>query len=122
LAVPLRDIYLYAVCFVMLILVVIGLFQLVGALLAFFDPTGGVYRFPLVDGEAEIKRRLADEHPGATEEELAALVREERERLEAEERARRNFWRLERLVNALAYIVIAFPIYRYHWRKVRAGT
>lgn len=119
-----REIYYYAVSFVMLILVVIGLFQLVSATIALFEPAAGMYRYPTIAGEAEIRARLASQHPEATDEEIDAMVRDELarlERIEAEERARANYWRWQRLVNAAAFIVIALPIYRYHWRKVRAN-
>jgi len=121
LSVSLREIYFYAVSFVMLILVVIGLFQLVGATTALFEPSSQLYRYPSVMGETELKMRLAAEYPEATDDEIAAMAREELDRIEAEERARANYWRWQRLVNAAAYIVIALPIYRYHWRKVRAN-
>lgn len=115
----LREVYYYLVSFVMLILVVIGLFQLVGAGISLFEPDPGYYRFEPFAGEAEIKFRLESEYPEATEDEIARMVRDETKRNAEIERSQRNYWRWQRLANALAFLVIAFPIYRYHWRKVR---
>jgi len=116
-----REIYFYAVSFIMLILVVSGLFQIVGATVALFEPAG-LYRFSAPVNEIELRARFASQYPELAPEEIAAMAREELERTDREERARANYLRWQRLVNAAAWVAIAFPIYRYHWRRARQSS
>jgi hypothetical protein len=98
----LRNIYLYLVCLITLIMVIVALVGLVrnGVELVYPDP-GAYWERPIaVDGE----------EPQMDEE---ALEEERQRQIDSERR-----WTLIDLVGNAAMLLVAGPIYLYHWRKI----
>jgi hypothetical protein len=111
-----REIYFYLVSLVMLIIIVFNLFSLVNGIIEWFEPQQ-------LHIEAKyLRTRLEDENPDATEEELDQLVADEAERRREQEEARREFYRWKRIAQPVIAIVIAFPIYLYHWRRAQGHS
>jgi TRAP-type C4-dicarboxylate transport system permease small subunit len=98
----LRNIYLYLVCLITLIMVIIAAVNTVRAVAELIIPTEGdpYYRgAPLVEGE--------DGRDIEVVEKEAELWR-----LEERRRAYLN------LIGSVAMLLVAGPIYVYHWRKI----
>jgi hypothetical protein len=98
----LRNIYLYAVCLITLIMVIVGTANGVRNVveLAYPDPGYAYWSVPVkVPGES-----------GMTEEELA-----EQERLQRAQQTRQGALNL---AGNAALVLIAGPLYVYHWRKI----
>ena len=113
----LREIYYYLVSFVTLMMVIIGTYQLVNATISLFEP--GLSYAPRLESRMELELRARERFPDATASEITQIAEEEIQAREVEQRAQQRYWRWRRLAESLAFIAIAFPIYRYHWRKVR---
>ena len=113
----LREVYYYLVSFVTLMMVIIGLYQLVNAGIGLFEPLPPYAE--RLESRTELELRSKERFPQATDEQIARLVDEELAARRHEVEARQNYWRWRRLIESLAFIAIAFPIYRYHWRLVR---
>jgi hypothetical protein len=96
----LRNIYLYLVCLITLIIVIFSAVSLVRGVVELLWPDPGYYGYtePVKEGE------------GLTEEELAA------QRQAAIESQRRNA--VLGLVSSGTALIIAGPLYVYHWRKI----
>jgi hypothetical protein len=97
----LRNIYLYLVCLITLIMVIVAAVGLIRNVVEFAYPDPGYYaeRPVGVDGE-----------PGFDE---AAWERSEESRRASERR-----WTVLSLVGNVAMLVVAGPVYVYHWRKI----
>ncbi len=107
----LEFVYYYLVCFVALILIIIGAVNLTQTAIAFVIPG---YDYYGLYGPGELTRDLDKwEERFGTE-----FIAEEKERYEAllEENSRRNLTR--DLVSGLAFIGVAAPVYIYHWRRI----
>lgn len=111
-----RHVYLYLVCFATLMMVVIGVAQLATGLIDAALPEPN--RYPTA---IELKDRyatLAQKDPSITQQDIerqAAVERAEQERL-------MRLQRIRGIVHSLALVVVAFPVYLYHWRTIRQGT
>lgn len=104
-----RLVYLYLVSFVSLMMLVIGTVQLIQAAVEFAYPPPVYYPGPL-----EVKERAANQN-------LPADVLEEQARLERERQERQaEYQRARQLAGALSLLVVALPLYRYHWRRIQA--
>ena len=115
-----RSTYHYLVCFATLLMVVFGTVQVVDQALALAYPR--VYEPSVVDVYERMRRgpRPVDAADAAiadtlSEETLQRMAEEERRRLR--ESQRRDD--LRRLLSNLALVLIAGPLYLYHWRRVR---
>ena len=99
----LRNIYLYVVCLITLIMVIVGAANGIRSAVELFYPDPGYFGYyaePIkVEGES-----------GLTEEQIA-----EQEEL-AKAQSRRQG--VLSLAGNLAMVFIAGPIYLYHWRKI----
>lgn len=102
----LRSAYLYLVCLVTLVLVIFATVNAVRNVVELAYPDPGYYGF-------ESKPALA---PGQTEEE--AEEDEEERRQAAEDSQRRSA--LVGLIGNGAMLLVAAPVYLYHWRRVQA--
>jgi len=107
----LEHVYFYLVCFVALILIIIGAVNLTQTAITFITP-GYDYYGPYGPGELTRDLDKWEERFGAE------FVAEEKERYETllEENHRRRLMR--DLVSGLAFISVAAPVYIYHWRRV----
>lgn len=111
-----RQTYYYLVCFATLLMLIIGSVQLVRNTLDLVIPEES-YRMTPVDVHNRFQRPVgdsADEVP-YTREELEEMAEEEAARNERQARRRA----LRNLLGNIALILIAAPVYVYHWRKVR---
>jgi len=102
----LRNIYLYLVCLITLIMVIVGAATSIRSIveLAYPDPYyGGYYAEPI-----PIEK-------GGTGVELTAEERAEQERLAKAQSTRQG---VLSLAGNLAMVFIAGPLYIYHWRKI----
>ncbi len=111
-----RQTYYYLVCFATLLMLIIGSVQLVRNTLDLVIPEES-YRMTPVDVQNRFQRPMgesADEVP-YTREELEEMAEEEAARNERQARRRA----LRNLLGNIALILIAAPVYVYHWRKVR---
>lgn len=111
-----RKTYYYLVCFATLIMLIVGTVQVVQNTLDLAIPDDAYRPSPM-----DVYQRYP--RPGAepadapyTREELERMAEEESERMERQARRRA----LRSLIGSLALVLIAAPIYAYHWRKVRA--
>ncbi len=97
----LRNIYLYLVCLITLIMVIVGAAGTVRTAVELFYPDPGAYFDPYmrVKGESDL-----------TEAEF-----EEQQRLQQAQQQRQS---VLNLVGNIALVVIAGPLYVYHWRKI----
>jgi len=112
-----RQTYYYLVCFATLLMIIIGSVQLVRNTLDLVFPEEH-YRMTPIDAYERYQRpggNAAVETP-YTREEIEQMAEEEAAR--GERQARRRA--LRNLLGNLALILIATPVYLYHWRKVRA--
>ncbi len=96
----LRNLYLYLVCLITLIIVIFSAVNLVRGVveLAWPDPNYYGYSEPVKEGD------------GLTEEEIAA---QEQAATESQQR-----YAVLGLVSSVTALLIAGPLYVYHWRKI----
>jgi len=108
----LRQIYLYLVSFVALMILVAGLIQTVMAVADFFIPQ--TYYVP---GPAEIynRYRVPDGERQMPEEIIEQEIEFEKEQARTSSLASRY----SSLRRAAAYVVVALPVWLYHWRKIQ---
>lgn len=111
-----RQTYYYLVCFATLLMVIIGTAQAVRNTLDLVLPTD-----PYTPSALDLRERygprpgVAAEDPAYTREELEEMAREEAER----QRRQQHRNDLRNLLGNLALVLIAAPVYVYHWRHVR---
>lgn len=114
-----RSVYFYLVSLIMLLTVVFGSVALVNAVIDLFEPGyDSYYRGPVDPSrEAYLRAELARTYPELSEEEIRQMAAEQ---LQEEMRLglqRETYWRIRRLVQSAMLILVAFPVYRYHWRR-----
>ena len=103
-----RTIYLYLVCFVTLIMMIIGTVQTVDAIVTLAYPPPLYYPTP-----EELKMQAPNQN-------VPVEVLQERARIEQQRQEQQvRYERVRFLAGALALLVVALPIYMYHWRKVQ---
>ncbi|HET6566665.1 MAG TPA: hypothetical protein VFG50_01800 [Rhodothermales bacterium] len=110
-----RNTYFYLVCFATLMMVVIGAAQVVDSALDLAIPRASYA--PTVS-ELEMRYnapRGPNDPPRPSHADLERMAREEAERSERQQRRDA----LRRLLGNVALVVIAAPVYLYHWRQVR---
>lgn len=112
-----RRTYYYLVCFATLIMMIVGGVQVVRSTLDLFFPEE-YYRMSPVDVYDRYPQTRTDGTADApfTREELIQLADEEADRMRQQARRRA----LRSLLGNIALLLIASPVYLYHWRKVRA--
>jgi hypothetical protein len=110
-AFSIRRLYYYLVCFTTLIMTIVGTVQIVDRALDVAMP--GLYG----SSEFELRQRFEMPHradmapPPPNEAQIRQMVIAEQER----ERNRA----LRSMLGSIALVLIAFPVYLYHWRRVR---
>jgi hypothetical protein len=99
----LRNIYLYLVCLITLIMVITGTVGVIrsGVELLYPDPSGEMYME---------KPMIEDGQDGMTQEEWDRQI-------ELQKASSRR-WAVLELVGMGALVLIAGPLYVYHWRKI----
>lgn len=101
-----RRLYLYLVSFATLMMLIVGAIQTVQATLNFVypEPTATVY-----------PEKVPIDTTNLTPEEIKKRAEYERQRLETNQK----YWQIRNLINSLAMMGVALPVYLYHWRKIQ---
>lgn len=105
----LRNIYLYLVSFVSLILIIAGLITFLGSVSDIFFPTE--YYPPKLERMNNYNKDL-----GMSREQYEAQIEKEMQQYKANEQNRR----VNRSIRSLSMVIVALPFYLYHWRKIQA--
>lgn len=120
-----RSVYFHLVSLAMLLTLVFGTVGVINAVIDLFEPgtSSGPRSVPKpLDGsyEEQVRADLRRLHPELTEEEIhdmAAALIAERDQLTQQQGW---YWRIRNLIQRAAVVLIAFPVYRYHWRRAEA--
>ncbi len=107
----LEHVYFYLVCFIALILVIIGAVNLTQAAIAFLTPVYD-YHSPYAPGELKRDLNHWEERFGPE------FVAEENDRYEALLKENNHRRLVRDLVSSFAFICVATPVYIYHWRRI----
>ena len=103
----LRNVYLYLVCLITLVVAIFAAVSLVRSVVALAYPDPGAYGYyPYYPAEPGMEGQSIDEEERARQEQLA------------EDTARRQA--LLDVVGSATTLLIAAPVYVYHWRRVQA--
>ncbi len=107
-----KNIYLYLVSFVTLMMIIFGLVAFLNNLARVVFPVD-YYHYPTL---MEIEQEYNTSNTDATPQAELERIREERISLEGE---RNRAWRLRELIGTLTVWLIPIPFYLYHWRRIR---
>ncbi len=111
-----RNIYMYLISFVTLMMVLFGIISFLNNTARFFLETDYRYYITLMDIEQEYLNTGRDVPPVKELE----RIREERHLAGQEEDYLRNrAYRLRNLIGSLAVWLVPLPFYLYHWRKIK---
>jgi hypothetical protein len=103
----LRNVYLYLVCLITLVVAIFAAVSLVRSVVALAYPDPGAYGYyGYYPAEPGMEGQSIDEEERARQEQLA------------EDTARRQA--LLDVVGSATTLLIAAPVYAYHWRRVQA--
>ena len=112
-----RQTYYYLVCFATLIMMIIGVVRAVQSGLDLALPEEPYRPSPMDVYQRMQRPPAAPDEPAEpfTREELEAMADEEAERMrrQTQRRALRN------LLGSFALILVAAPVYVYHWKRMR---
>jgi len=97
----LRNIYLYLVCLITLIMVIFSVVSIVRGTVELLYPDPGYYEVATVDPKGE---------SGPTQEQLDKQVDAQQQQSQRQS--------ILGLVGSVALFVVAGPLYVYHWRKI----
>ena len=103
-----REIYFYVVCLIALIIFIIGLIGLGSGIVSYIRPSVYVTKANIMPGYREQYKDLS-------EQEINALAEEEIQNSIDNER---NF-AIKSLINNSIMIVIAIPLFIFHWKKAQ---
>lgn len=107
----LGHVYFYLVSFVALILIIIGAVNLTQTAIAYITP--------IYDDYNPFERSGPYQDLSEWEEKFGpAVIEQEIERFETINRENYHRRLTRELIGGMAYIVIALPVYLYHWRKI----
>ena len=106
-----RRVYFYLVSFTTLIMIIVGTSMFIRSLVDVVMPPP-MYKPTVVD----MKMRIAElqKGNGLTAAEAEKIVQEENNRMEIDQKRSR----VRSLLNSISLLVVATPIYLYHWRWV----
>lgn len=100
-----RNVYLYAVCFATLLMMMVGLVQVADGVFGLLYP-------PPADTQVSY---LSKEPPAGVE----AEKWEEQTKAELEaQQQREHYYQMRRVVENAILFVVALPVYWYHWRRI----
>ncbi|MEW6446853.1 MAG: hypothetical protein AB1426_01980 [Bacillota bacterium] len=113
-----RRVYLYLVCLVTLIMVIMGTVLAIRGAVNLLYPYQQIYpNTPYYEAKMRLQREQ-----GVSEQEYRQQLKEleqqiVRERRQSEINERRS--RIRGLISDCALIAVALPIFAYHWRKIQ---
>jgi hypothetical protein len=107
----LEHVYFYLVSFIALILIIIGAVNITQTAIAYITPVHEEFN-PFTPRGPSADLAMWEEEFGPE------LMEEERDRFETI--SRENYTRrlIRDLIGGLAFVIIALPVYLYHWRKI----
>ncbi|NLM45661.1 MAG: hypothetical protein GX200_02510 [Firmicutes bacterium] len=111
----LKNIYLYLVCFVTLMMIIFGVIFFCQNVVSYFVPVHYSSYLTLMDIEQEYLQAGKEVPPL---EELKAL-RDSRNAQNEQMQKNDRIYRLRSLAGSLAVWLIPLPFYLYHWRKIK---
>ncbi len=97
----LRNIYLYLVCFVTLMMMVFGTVNIIGSITDIIFPVDYSYHIPKMD---------TSDSTEPTEKQLEEARQREQQNRDMENK--------KRLIKAVSFVLVALPVFVYHWRKI----
>ena len=115
-----RRLYLYLVSFATLMMMIVGTVQFFQGVVDF------VYPNPVPDTfypEYRTKYEdMAKNNPKISDEEIEKIMAEDK-KLAEEARIRaqesQEYYRIRSMVNNMVLVMVALPVYMYHWRKIQ---
>jgi hypothetical protein len=114
-------------------MLVFGTARLVDGVIAWFEPGAPGLRAPYVrplppEGgtyetrETVLRKAYEQLHPGVEAAQIQAMV-QDRLRTEAElDRSSAYFYRFRNLLRSATLVILALPVYLYHWRKAQHSS
>ena len=108
-----EHVYFYIVCFVALILIIIGAVTLTKTVIAYVVPVYEDYN-PFSQSWQNQDIIMWEEHFGE------GFITAEKERFESIAAGNYSRGLIRDLISGLAFIGAALPVYLYHWRKIQA--
>lgn len=107
----LEHVYFYLVSFIALILLIVGAVNITQTAIAYVTPVYEDYSpFAQPGPSLELTQWEEEFGPG--------FVAQEKERYDAIAKDNYNRSLIRDLVGGFAFIIIALPVYLYHWRKI----
>lgn len=97
----LRNIYLYLVCFATLIMTIASTIGLIQSFANMYFPVDYSY----YSSPGEIGKEVPEQK----------IITEENKRIQERNRSNEN---MRQLIGSAAGILVAFPVFIYHWRKI----
>lgn len=104
-----REIYFYLVCLAAIILFIVGIVNLVDSSVSFIKPVTYMTR-------ASILPAYQDQYKGMSQEEIDKIISEEIKAQEDIEKINA----LKGLIRGALLIVIAIPLFTFHWLRAQA--
>ena len=115
-----RTVYLYLVSFVTLIMIILGTVNVIRAAVTFFYPQPNWYG-PL-DARLRYLNELnqyKDMNPKITEKITETTIEEQLQFEQQRQEKQQRYDRARQLAQALSLLLVATPIYLYHWRQIQ---
>lgn len=113
--VTIREIYFYVICVIAIVIFIIGIVGLAGGIVNYIKPNTYMTKGSLLPSYQE-------QYPTMSDEELDKLIETEIANSVANERT----YALKSIINNGIMIVIAIPLFAFHWKKAqelwRAGA
>ncbi len=111
-----QQVYFYLICFVTLIMLIIGVTSIVNAAIDLAIPIpDGDLRQPYFEN---IFPKELQEKSTLPAEVIAEEVNQQKSFNDAQQKRNNLNYPLNRIFNGFAMILVAIPVYLYHWRKI----
>lgn len=114
-----RSVYFYLVSFVMLLTLVFGSVGVINSAVAMFEPGYAAYQLKDPSNELRIREELRRSYPEASDEDVARWAADRVLQDYARDAAVQRYHRWARLVRSAVLVVVALPVYLYHWRRAQ---
>ena len=117
-----RSVYFYLVSFVMLLTVIFGSVTLINNVINMFEPDQSQMMLKDLTVEVQIKDELRRSNPGAPEEDIARWAAQRMQEQYDRSVALQTYYRWSSLVRSAVLVIVALPVYIYHWRRAQKLT
>ncbi|MBC8386679.1 MAG: hypothetical protein H8E13_01320 [Actinobacteria bacterium] len=105
-----REIYLYIVCLIALVIFIVGLVMVYDSSINYVKPTTYMTRFNI------ITMYSADQYQNLSKEEIEQLAEDE---LNASLQSEKDI-AFKGLLRGILLVIISIPLFAFHWRKAQA--